>query len=599
MLYVFFLILAIAYNWSKFRRQRSALLASLMEAKSSLDQQIILLHHFYIFIFECFISIIVANLIQEGGIQLGLLSLGFIYLLLIFSGFIFYLQFIKHLEVTTKLSLEQSFRSHFVSEFRTNFSVIFLPILIYSAIHWLVLDNVQEDWGRFWFLGLLFNILLVSVLTIVCSVVIMLKLIPNREITEPEYLEVIQRRLNQLELSNIRLRWIEADIKNAFVVGMKLINFNNQTMFIGRSLRTALTLGEFDAVISHELGHIANRHINRRILNLLKNFLVVILGILFWSIGVFVAGYFIWGEDSILHVPQMRTAAIFLSVGWTFISYVVLFDSLRGHEFEADGFAVIKLGAQFEDLKSALEKLSKNDDLPQYLKKISPSKENVKKSFFLPLRSFFSTHPDLSTRLNVLEKKITYGMDFNHYPSIAFTLRKKFSYFVNWKSAVYVSLMVLVTSGLIVSKIYEHETDIVTIHKSTTQDLIQNPVLAKRINGRSIFHSKTLMFNVVLKRDPVLINFYLKSGADPAKVIEYLAQTKQDELFKVYFTKYVDELSPEEFYLILRKSHRTQLQLAEDLIMAKSDKLKQLHPEYIEELKDLGHMRRVPASLDK
>src|SRR5690606_15081662 len=114
-----------------------------------------------------------------------------------------------------------------------------------------------------------------------CSVILMLRLIPNREITEPEYLAIIDKRLQQIQMENMRVRWIETDIKNAFVVGLKLLRFSNQTMFIGRSLRKTLTIEEFDAVIAHEVAHIANRHIHKRVIELMKNFIVVFFGIMF------------------------------------------------------------------------------------------------------------------------------------------------------------------------------------------------------------------------------------------------------------------------------------------------------------------------------
>ena len=50
----------------------------------------------------------------------------------------------------------------------------------------------------------------------------------------------------------IRMKTI---IKNAFVVGIKILGFSNQTMFIGKNLRTMLTIEEFDAVIALKVPH--------------------------------------------------------------------------------------------------------------------------------------------------------------------------------------------------------------------------------------------------------------------------------------------------------------------------------------------------------
>lgn len=65
MLYALFLLLAIVYNIRKFRKEREVFLSSLIEANNFSHREMILSHHFYVFIFEGFLSIIVAHLISE------------------------------------------------------------------------------------------------------------------------------------------------------------------------------------------------------------------------------------------------------------------------------------------------------------------------------------------------------------------------------------------------------------------------------------------------------------------------------------------------------------------------------------------------------
>ena len=377
MLYVLFLVLAIGYNIRKFRKERAAFLTSLIEAKNSSHREMILGHHFYVFIFEGFLAVIVAHLLSEKAMVLGIPGLGTIYLCLVFSGFYLYQFFIRHIEKQTHLDLFDSFKNHLIKELRVNFAVIMLPIVVYSVINWAFQDSVYQEWGRYWFLGLLFNIIFVSVLTISCTVIIMLRLIPNREIIEPEYLDLIHKRLHQINQPHIRIRWIETDIKNAFVVGLKLLSFSNQTLFIGRSLRTTLSLDEFDAVMAHELGHVANRHIQKRLIDFMKNFISVIVGtgiILFLVLGFSI---FYWGDDSYLHTTSTTLLVVFLSMAWFIFNYSLLFDTIRSHEFEADGYAVMVLGANFSAFKSAIEKLSTVDELPEYLK--LKTRQNKKK----------------------------------------------------------------------------------------------------------------------------------------------------------------------------------------------------------------------------
>ena len=65
MLYALFFAIAIAYNWWKFSKEREDLLSSLIEAKSLTHREMILGHHFYVFIFECFLGFIAAHFIIE------------------------------------------------------------------------------------------------------------------------------------------------------------------------------------------------------------------------------------------------------------------------------------------------------------------------------------------------------------------------------------------------------------------------------------------------------------------------------------------------------------------------------------------------------
>ena len=61
MFYILFMVLAVAYNLKKFRKERDAFLSSLIAAKNPGHREMILSHHFYIFIFEGFLALIVAH----------------------------------------------------------------------------------------------------------------------------------------------------------------------------------------------------------------------------------------------------------------------------------------------------------------------------------------------------------------------------------------------------------------------------------------------------------------------------------------------------------------------------------------------------------
>jgi Zn-dependent protease with chaperone function len=598
MLYVLFTVLAIVYNLKKFRKERVAFLSSIVDAKNSSHREMILGHYFYVFIFEGFIALIVAHLISERSMAIGIPGFGLIYLCLIFLGFYLFQFFIRYVEKHTHLELYDSFKNHLIRELRVNFAVIMLPILIYSLINWAFLDNVYNEWGRLWFIGLLFNIIFVSVLTIVCSVVIMLRLIPNREITEREYLDIINKRLHQIGQPHMRIRWIESDIKNAFVVGLKLLRFSNQTMFIGRSLRTTLTLDEFDAVICHELGHVANRHIHKRVIDLIKNFLSVIVGgglILFFMMSF---SFLYWGEDAYLHSYGTSFLMMALVMAWVFFNYMLLFDTIRTHEYEADGYAVMKLGADFGSLKTALQKLSTSDELPDYLKSLTNKKKGrgrFSKWFF----NAFSTHPDLEKRISFLEYKISSGLPFNYYVSTFQRVKRWLGHLFDWRIALPLTCSVLVTFFWAGLNFKSGSEAIVFIHNSSTDKIIQNEDLISKINSRPQLVGQTLMYFVVKKRDPKLIDHFVSHGADKGKTLMYISQFKDYQLFKKYYDRFQGDLSPDDYFLVLRKT--AQVNFTEGYrLLVNAKRFETLNVDYKEDVSQLYKSNsRRPASVEK
>ena len=598
MLYVLFLVLAIAYNLKKFRKERAAFLSSLIDAKNSAHREMILSHHFYIFIFEGFLAVIVAHLITERAMQIGILGLGMVYLALFFTGLYLYQFFVRYVERHTDLELLQSFKAHLIKELRVNFSMIMLPILIYALINWTFQDSVYEEWGSLWFIGLLFNIIFVSVLTIVCSVIIMLRLIPNRQIEEPEYLEIINRRLDQIKQPAMRVRWIESDIKNAFVVGLKLLRFSNQTMFIGRSLRTTLTLEEFDAVIAHELAHVANRHIHKRVIDLLKNFISVIIGVGVLMLVIFGMTFLYWGEDAYLHTASTTMWCVFACMGWMIFNYSLLFDTIRSHEFEADGYAVIELGASFQGLKSALEKLTTPEELPEYLQKMA--KKKTEKGYFAKwISRNFSTHPELSQRISFLEHKIANGLPFNYYISTPQKIRMWLGHLLQWKVSIPLAFSFIFSMVWMAWTIKNGNEDIDFIARSSKVEIFKNKKLADRINSRPQLIGSSLMYYVVKKNDPELIDYFLRKGADKGKTLVYVSQLKDYDLLNRYYVKFQDQLTEDEYFLVLRKTAQNNFTEGYRLLV-NAKQFEALNPEYKNDVARLHQTtNRKPASVQK
>lgn len=553
MLYILFFILATLYNLRKFNREKAALFASLIEAQTLSHREMILSHNFYIYIFEGFLAIVVASIISEKNLEIGILGLGLIYIILLFVGYFIYQYLIRYIEKQTGLVLFAPFRQHLIRELRVNFAIILLPIFIYSLFNLTFQDAPDSGAGGFWFLSLLFNIIFISVLTIACSVIIMLRLIPNREITEPEYLNIINHRLEQIQMPNMRVRWIEADIKNAFVVGLKLLKFSNQTMFIGKNLRTMLTLEEFDAVVAHELSHVANRHIHKRMIDLLKYILVILLGSGLLMLTIFTLSTIYWGEDAEFHLMAIVNVSLGLCSLWFLFSYASLFDTIRSHEFEADAYAVINMGVSFEALKSALRKLVQTNDLPEYLRSKRKNIEEIK-----GIRGWiyrvFSTHPDLDTRISSLQNKIQNNLPFNFYISPVQKLRKSLSILVNWRVSVPLTVLLLGVISWNTWIYFEKQKLISFIYQAPYEEIIQNKELVKNINELPPFMGRSLMFHIVQRKDEKLIDFFLVHGADKSKTLYYIALSKDLSLFQKYYSLYQGALNEDEYFFVLRKT---------------------------------------------
>jgi Zn-dependent protease with chaperone function len=514
----------------------------------------ILGHHFHVFIFEAFLGFIISHLISERSCAMGLLGFALVYVVLSAMGLILYQYFLRFLERSTGLALRSAFNQHVIKEFRVSFGLIMLPILVYSLLNWTFQDESSSaERGSLWFLEFFTNIVFVSVLTISCTVILLLKLLPNREITEPEYLAVINKRLGQIGMPKLRVKWIEADLKNAFVVGLKLLRFSNQTMFIGRNLRTMLTMEEFDAVIAHELSHIANRHIHKRVIELLKNFITAIVGmglLMFISLGFF---HLYFGEDVGLHEHLVATICALVCMGWMFFNYSLFFDVIRSHEYEADAYAVINMGAKLSALSSALEKLGKTDEVPEYLK--AKAKTHRKKNpYTFWLTRHFSTHPELKDRIQSLEHKIEYGLPFNYYVSRPQKIRSSLSQLLNWRISAPLSSAFALFMVWTIVQIRAGSELVRFIQVSEPESIMKNKDVAKHINAKPYLVGKSLMSYIVKKQNPILIDFYLSKGADPGRTLIYLSESQNFDLFKAYYLGYAKNLTLDEYYLVLLRS---------------------------------------------
>lgn len=576
MTYLLFLIIAVVYNIRKFHKMKDRVLFDLKES-NDLRRNTILSHFYWVFVVEIFLGLIVADWLSrngdfpfEGMISVFIVS---IFLSVSLIGFFLYQAFLNWVSKEIGPHIKESFNRHLIKEFRISFSLGFLPILLYSLITKTFLDeNDISGMG----LDLFGHILFVSVLSIVCTVIVMMKLIPNCEITEPEFLDVINKRLAEANLSYIRVRWIEAEFKNAFVVGINFPFFKNQTMFIGRPLRTILNAEEFDAVICHEIAHIREGHMAKRILAVLWNILRCVLGTLVFGATMYMAYHFIYGVESYFYISDFTSPFVVMILLTLFGSYYLFFEAIRSQEFEADAIAVIDFGCRIEVLESAIKKILASDN---------PYVKQRKTNFVARL---LSTHPTLEERIEMLHKKVNEGLPYDHkvpsYQKLAMFLFSLFKirYFAPFAVMFCLGVYYCINDA---HKFSEKRFALATL---SDEEIIKNEFLNKNVNDRPIFGHSNLYY-VMTRKNPKVIDHFLERGADPEKVIFYLTMMDDHKLTAHYLNVLSDKISDSSYERTVRSLYRNKV--SEEVIAEISES-----PRFQKMMKVEQEPGRLPAS---
>ena len=365
-------------------------------------------------------------------------------------------------------------------------------------------------------------------------------------------------------------------------------------MFIGRSLRKTLTIEEFDAVIAHEVAHIANRHIHKRVIELMKNFIVVFFGITFLMLFVFGCSYLYWGEDTFVHSSSISFWLASVTIFWIFFNYSLFFDTIRSHEFEADAFAVMELGASYEALHSALLKLTNTEELPEYLRR---HKKKPKNWVTVWITRNFSTHPSLEDRMGFLSHKMLSGLPFNYYVSTPQKIRQWLGRFVQWRITVPTITAMGVVFALGVISIKKGFEQIEFIHYASVEEIKARKDLVADINSKPLIVQQSLMYFIVKKNDPHLIDYFIEQGADKGKTLSYISMLKDYKLFETYYSRYESFLSDEEYYLLLmRTAHNNFTDGYRLLVNAK--RFEELSPSYKHDISREHDQSRRPASAE-
>lgn len=530
MTYLLFLIIAVVYNIRKFHKMKDRILVDLRES-NEVRRNSILSHFYWVFVVELFLGLIVADWLSRNGDfpAQGLIYVYFIGIFLSVSliSFFIYQVFLKWVCKEIDTDVRDSFNRYLSKEFRISFALGFLPILLYSLMTRTFMDeNEMERMG----VDLFGHILFVSVLSIICTVTVMMKLIPNCEVTEPEFLDIIQRRLQEANLSYIRVRWIEAEFKNAFVVGINFPFFKHQTMFIGRSLRTILNDEEFDAVICHEVAHIRQGHMAKRLISIFWHILRCSIGsiaIILSSIFLFTMIFGIEGKYyAFLSTPYIVGAVVLSFI----LSYFLFFAAIRSQEYEADAIAVLDFGCRIEVLESAIKKIMTSDNPYQKQKKATI------------LSKFFSTHPSLEDRVEMLQKKVNEGLPFDH--RISFFRRMSTFSLALLQPKFFAPLALMLCLGIYfgINNVQKFSEQRFVFANLTDEELINNQYLNNNVNDRPLIGHSNLYY-VMSRKNPQIIDHFLSRGADPEKVMYYLNIINDPRLTARYVHKLSDRVS--------------------------------------------------------
>ena len=347
------------------------------------------------------------------------------------------------------------------------------------------------------------RITVLSLFTIVFSVMFMLKMIPNSAVEEKEHLELIRNRLRQIGWQDVRLRWIDIpDFNNAFVVGFKWFGFSNQTMFIGRSLRDLLTKDELDAVICHELGHMANGHMLKRItyaFALIMGLVVSLVTSLAASMVLTLAfsddpatSALVFGGSLLVTL----VASYILIVSWLFRNY-------RRQEHEADAFAVMQLGIRLEDMENALRKVAHKFRV-----------EAQKKAIWNPLR----THPEIETRIENVRTKISLGVAYDWNQSAVSRMLEVTFRAVSPRTLAMSFTLFILTGLLTHTNVQQNRHYLSMVAEGDLSKLEKYDWHSTYINSRQyLLFGVTPLEVAVHKENLPVVKFLISKGADTAK----------------------------------------------------------------------------------
>jgi heat shock protein HtpX len=209
----------------------------------------------------------------------------------------------------------------------------------------------------------------------------------------PDVHATIERLCIQANLPMPRVAIADTPMPNAFAVGRSP---HAATVCVTTGLLELLEQSELEAVLGHELTHVANRDV-----------MLMTIASFFASIASFIVqfGFFFGGDDRDDGGPSFAVVIVVSGVVYV-VSFVLLQALSRYREFAADRGSAIITGRP-SALSSALLKISgQMDQIPQ--RDLRAASGELAAFYIFPpqakqtVATLFSTHPPLEARLAAL-----------------------------------------------------------------------------------------------------------------------------------------------------------------------------------------------------
>src|SRR5664279_2849838 len=218
----------------------------------------------------------------------------------------------------------------------------------------------------------------------------------------PELHAVVERLCTLAGLPKPRIAVIPSDVPNAFATGR---DPNHAAVAVTQGLWSRLEPQEIEAVLAHELSHIANRDV---LIMTLASFFAMLAALLTrfgLYFGMWGGGGFGGGNRNNNNGPPIWLIVFVVSIVVYAISFILIRTISRYREYAADRGSALITGAP-EYLMSALQKISSqmtlipNQDLRQV--------QGMNAFFIIPAKAkgtiaeLFADHPPLEKRIAAL-----------------------------------------------------------------------------------------------------------------------------------------------------------------------------------------------------